>query len=66
MAQIPRQDPPIRGIGYDDGADILRLPPWVLAKISSRPRVYTGQLTINFFQGGVTTIEWREVNKQNR
>jgi hypothetical protein len=44
--------------------NVLRLPPWVLSKIALRPAAYTGQLTVNFFQGGVTTVEWRQIEKQ--
>jgi hypothetical protein len=44
--------------------NVLRLPPWVLSKIALRQATYTGQLTINFFQGGVTTVEWRQIEKQ--
>ena len=43
---------------------MLRLPTWVLSKIATRGKEYTGQLTVNFFQGGVTNIEWREIQKQ--
>jgi hypothetical protein len=42
----------------------LRLPSWVLSKIALRPGAFTGQLVVNFFQGGVTNIEWREIQKQ--
>ena len=55
------QTSPSRAIA---GGSLLRLPAWVLAKISTRPAAYTGQLTVNFFQGGVTTIEWREIMKE--
>lgn len=47
-----------------DARNELRLPPWVLAKIAMRSGQYTGQLTVNFFQGGVTNIEWRQIEKQ--
>ena len=50
--------------GGNAAADELRLPLWVLAKIAMRSGRYTGQLTVNFFQGGVTTVEWRQIEKQ--
>jgi len=50
----------------DHDMAVLRLPLWVLEKIGRRPQVYTGQLTINFFQGGVTNIEWRQIEKQTK
>ena len=46
------------------GIRVLRLPVWVLEKIGLRPYNYTGQLTINFFQGGVTNVEWRQIEKE--
>lgn len=44
--------------------NVLRLPPWVLSKIALRSRRYTGELRIAFFQGGVTTLVWRTIEKE--
>jgi len=44
--------------------NVLRLPTWVLSRIAVREAAFTGQLVVNFFQGGVTNIEWREIQKQ--
>ena len=49
------------GIG---APNVLRLPPWVLSKIAVKGAEFTGQLTVNFFMGGVSNIEWRQVEKK--
>lgn len=46
------------------GANVLRLPPWVLSKIALKPSGFTGQLSVNFYAGGVTNIEFRETHKE--
>ena len=61
MSESSCDSPTLRANG---APNVLRLPPWVLAKIAMRSERYTGQLTVNFFQGGVTTVEWRQIEKQ--
>jgi hypothetical protein len=60
------QTAPTGATGARQGPNVLRLPNWVLSKIATRPEAYTGQLTVNFFQGGVTNIEWREIMKETK
>jgi hypothetical protein len=61
MSESSCDSPTMRANG---APNVLRLPTWVLSKIALRSSGYTGQLTINFFQGGVTTVEWRQIEKQ--
>jgi hypothetical protein len=64
VSEITCQPATTSGNAARQEPNVLRLPPWVLSKITLRSGVFTGQLVVNFFQGGVTNIEWREVMKE--
>ena len=61
MSESSCDSPVMRANG---APNVLRLPTWVLSRIAVREAAFTGQLVVNFFQGGVTNIEWREIQKQ--